>query len=154
MQRIKWSNEFEIGINVIDAQHRRIVSYINTLADVEGKVDRQAIAVVIDALVDYTYSHFAFEEALMEEADYEYLSVHQQTHDAFTRRISDLHQRFKDGKDVSSELGELLQTWLIDHIQSDDQSYAPKVREQYKLLDNKSNGSWISKTVSRFFPGE
>lgn len=152
MQRIKWSNEFEIGINVIDAQHRRIVSYINTLADVEGKVDRQAIAVVIDALVDYTYSHFAFEEALMEEADYEFLSVHQQTHDAFTRRISDLHQRFKDGDDVSSELGELLQTWLIDHIQSDDQSYAPKVREQYKLLDNKSNGSWISKTVNRFFP--
>ena len=153
MQRVKWTSEFEIGINVIDAQHRRIVSYINTLADVEGKIDRQALGVVIDALVDYTYSHFAFEEALMEEAGYEYLSVHQKTHEAFTRRIADLHQRFKQGEDVSSELGELLQTWLIEHIQSDDQSYAPTVRKQYSLLDNKSNGNWISNAVSRFFPG-
>ena len=152
MQRIKWSSDYDIGIKVIDAQHRRIVSYINTLADIEGKVDRQAVGALIDAVVDYTYSHFAFEEALMEEAGYEYLSVHQQTHDAFTRRISSLHQQFKQGDDVSSELGELLQTWLIEHIQSDDQSYAPRVRQQYSLIENKSDGNWIGNTVRRFFP--
>ena len=109
---------------------------------------------MLNALVDYTMSHFAFEEALMEEAGYEFLLVHQQTHQAFTRRINGLYDQFKQGRDVGSELGELLQTWLIEHIQSDDQSYAPCVREQFSVIKQKSDGKWIIDHVRRIFAKE
>ncbi len=152
MQRVEWGQEFEIGIKVIDSQHRRIVDYINSLVDMGDNGSHQEIAGLLEALLDYTYSHFAFEEALMEEAGYEFIAIHQNTHEAFSRRIRDLHDQFRDGRDVSGDLCNLLRTWLIDHIQNDDQSYAPVVKAKYHLLDNKSNGSWISNTLRRFFP--
>lgn len=151
MQHVEWTPELEIGINVIDTQHRRIVDYINVLIDSSDEDKRDEIALLIDSLVDYTYSHFSFEEALMEEAGYEFLSVHQQTHEAFIRKMDSVHQSFKQGDDVRDELCELLKTWLINHIMSDDQSYAPVVREKYAVIENKANGGWLNKTLHRFF---
>ncbi|MBT3206521.1 MAG: bacteriohemerythrin [Gammaproteobacteria bacterium] len=151
MNRIEWKPEFEVGIGVIDVQHHRIVDYINTLIESKGSTQHQELALIIDSLIDYTYSHFAFEEALMEEAGYEFLTVHQQTHEAFTRRLNVLHKSFRDGMDVSDELVELLKTWLINHIMSDDQSYVAVVREKFSVTDKMSDGGWFSKAYRRFF---
>ncbi|MCP4075613.1 MAG: bacteriohemerythrin [Gammaproteobacteria bacterium] len=151
MNHIEWKPEFEVGIGVIDVQHHRIVDYINSLIDSKGNAGRDDIGLIIDSLIDYTYSHFAFEEALMEEAGYEFFSVHQQTHEAFTQRLNVLHKSFKDGVDVSDELVELLKTWLINHIMSDDQSYVPLVRQKFSVTEKLSDGGWLSKTYHRFF---
>lgn len=151
MQRIEWNDEFEIGISVIDAQHRRIVEYINTLVDMGENAKSEEVASLIDSLVDYTCSHFAFEESLMEEAQYEFIEVHKGTHEAFGRRIKDLYTQFKDGKDVTRALGQLLQAWLVDHIMNDDQSYGPLVRQKFSQIENKANGTWIPKAISRYF---
>ncbi|MBL7003073.1 MAG: bacteriohemerythrin [Gammaproteobacteria bacterium] len=151
LQRVEWNDEFEIGIGVIDNQHKRIVEYINTLADMNKGTNPQEVDRLLNALVDYTLSHFAFEESLMEEAGYEYLTVHQGTHHAFIRKIEQMHNRFKNGEDVSLQLGELLLTWLLEHIQNDDQSYAPLVRDQFNLIESKSDGNWVANALNRFF---
>lgn len=151
MQRIEWSNEFEIGIDVIDTQHRRIIDYINTLVDLGKGINSEEICLVFDSLVDYTFSHFAFEESLMEEAEYEFTAVHQETHAAFSQRIRILQEEFNSGNDVRIQLAQLLQTWLIEHIQSDDQSYAPVVRNKFTQIKQKSNGNWLTIAIRRCF---
>lgn len=151
MQKVVWSKEFEIGIKVIDTQHQRIVEYINQLAEVEGQVGYDELAELINALIDYTYSHFAFEEALMEEAGYEFLPVHMRTHQAFTDQINDLHRRFKQGEDVTEAISSLLRTWLINHIQEDDQCYAPAIQQKMGLISKKEEGNWLSNTLGRLF---
>ena len=151
MSHIEWTQELEIGIGVIDGQHRRIVDYINTLDDVCQIPDREVVGQVIGDLIDYTYSHFAFEEALMEEAGYEFLSIHQNTHKAFCERIEQLRKRFDDGGDVAEPLAELLRTWLINHIISDDDSYAALVKEKLPRIEAKNQGTWLGSAVKRFF---
>ncbi len=151
MQRVQWSSEYEIGIKVIDTQHQRIVEYINKLVDLNGQAGHDEQAELINALIDYTYSHFAFEEALMEEADYEFLTIHIRTHQAFTDQINSLHRRFKQGEDVSADIGTLLMTWLINHIQDDDQSYAPVVQQKMGLIEKKDQGGWLSNTLGKLF---
>lgn len=151
MSHIEWTAELEVGIDVIDGQHRRIVDYINTLKDIGSDPDSRVVGRVIGDLIDYTYSHFAFEEALMEEAGYESLAIHQKTHRAFCERIDQLKQRFDNGEDVATPLSDLLQTWLIQHIMSDDSSYAPLVREKLPQIRGQDRGSWLSNTVKRFF---
>jgi hemerythrin len=106
---------------------------------------------VIGDLIDYTYSHFAFEEALMEEAGYEYLTIHQNTHKVFCERIDQFRKRFDDGDEVAEPLAELLRTWLINHIVSDDGSYADIVRAKMPRIKNKNQGNWLSNTAKRFF---
>lgn len=151
MAHIEWTSDLDTGIQVIDNQHKRIVGYINKLDDTRVTHYQEQISIVLNELVDYTLSHFTFKESLMEEAGYEYLAVHQQTHEAFTRRISDLHKSFRDGNDVSDEISELLEIWLINHIMSDDQSYAPLVRQKFSIINNKTDGSWLTRTYHRFF---
>ena len=151
MQKVEWSEKYQIGINVIDGQHKRIVDYINMLAEIESGNSEMQLAEIVDALLDYTYSHFAFEEVLMEEAGYEGLNFHQQTHEAFTQKIKTLHQRFLDGENISDEIGEVLKNWLLNHIMEDDRSYAPIVRNKISAIESKESGNWLSKTIGRFF---
>jgi len=151
MAHIEWTRGLEIGIGVIDGQHRRIVDYINTLDDVSQVHEREIVGQVIGDLIDYTYSHFAFEEALMEEAGYEFLTIHQNTHKAFCERIDQFRKRFEDGEDVADPLAELLRTWLISHIMSDDDSYAAVVKEKMPRIEAKNQGTWLGNAVQRFF---
>jgi hemerythrin len=150
MQKIEWTQEYEIGIKVIDGQHKRIIDYINKLVDAEAENSTEQLSEVVDSLLDYTYSHFAFEEALMEEAGYENLNFHQQTHEKFTQRIKDLHYRFLQGENISEEIGELLKRWLLNHIREDDQSYASVVKKNIREIEKKDSGNWM-KNILRFF---
>ena len=66
---LKWSVEYNTGIDVIDDQHRRILDYINEIADLKHSHDRVKMKEVLDNIIDYTQSHFTFEESLQEEAN-------------------------------------------------------------------------------------
>ncbi len=151
MPHIEWTDELEIGINVIDGQHRRIVDYINRLYELGDDPDRGQVAEIIELMVDYTLSHFAFEEALMEEAGYQYLHVHQNTHRSFTDRITGLRERFGKGEEVAKDLADLLNAWLLNHIISDDISYASQVKTTMLGIDDQREGNWVSTAVARFF---
>ena len=120
MAHIQWSDELNTDIDVIDSQHRRIVDYINNLEDVKGLNDRAVEERVLNELVDYTLSHFAFEESLMEDSGYGYINGHKRVHQLFVKRVSDFMQRFKLGEDITEELLMVLKAWLINHIKSDD----------------------------------
>jgi len=151
MALIEWTPELEIGIQVIDGQHRRIVDYINDLDEAEKTDNRDVIARVFEDLIDYTYSHFEFEEALMEEAGYDALTIHQSTHKAFRSKVDQLKTRFSQGEQVARDLVDLLKTWLLEHIMHDDQSYSSLVKEKMPRIQKQQSGNWISSAIKRFF---
>jgi hemerythrin len=151
MPRIEWTDELCIGIPVIDGQHKRIVDYINELHDAGATAPAATTGRIIDDLIEYTYSHFAFEESLMEEAGYDALPVHSKTHDAFRTRVDAIKARHLAGEDVAAELAELLQTWLIRHILNDDDSYAGLVKQKMPRIEGQQDGSWIGNAIKRFF---
>lgn len=151
MSRIEWSEDFNTGIHIIDVQHRRIVEYINQLDDVADTHERGQLMEVLVNLIDYTLSHFAFEESLMEEAGYEASSIHKKTHDAFRNRIQEIRQRFDAGEDVADELSQLLNTWLIGHIADDDGSYVPYVKRNMPEINTEQKMPWIRNKILEFF---
>lgn len=131
MARFDWSSKYELGVEVIDHQHQRIVHYINQLYAVPpSQQDKEAVYEVLNNLVDYTLSHFVFEEALLEEVDYSELAQHQQLHQNFSHLIDDIRGRFERGEAVSNQLAGLLQDWLISHIMTEDRKYVPLVQQQ------------------------
>lgn len=126
---VSWTADLSVGIDAIDDQHRRIVDYINELHAANKKHDRKAVARVLDDLMEYTVSHFSFEEALMERAGYRFLRPHKKVHEQFTRRVTEFRQRFRLGETVESELQETLVNWLMNHIRKEDKNYSATVRE-------------------------
>ncbi|MDO5673591.1 MAG: bacteriohemerythrin [bacterium] len=157
MAYITWSDSFNTTIDEIDNQHRQIVDYINKLDDARQSGDRTAITQIIDGLTDYTISHFAFEECLMEDAGYSFVKPHQSIHQAFIKRISSFKDRFKAGEEIGEELQNLLKVWLIQHIQRDDAAYVKAVKpKMMQLLESKdeeggSKGGWLARSMKKFF---
>lgn len=130
MTKLFWTDQLNVGIEVIDNQHRRIVDYINLLDEANmGNLTREDIGTLISDLVDYTISHFGFEESLQAEAGYPFLKVHQRVHGLFTRRVSDFMERFEKGEDITKTLHSMLVTWLLNHIKHDDADYVASVKK-------------------------
>lgn len=128
MSILAWTPELACGIHEIDSQHKRIVAYINQLYELRTTQDRARLADVIGEMVDYTMSHFAFEEELMENAGYSFSGPHRKVHQLFTRRVAEMQARFEAGEDVAAELHGMLSRWLFNHILHEDRAYVDAVK--------------------------
>lgn len=137
MAILNWVPALNIGIEEIDRQHRRIADYINRLYALRETPDRKLLGVVIAETVDYTLSHFAFEEAMIEEAGYMFSGPHKRVHELFIRRVTEIQQRFEAGEDVANELHGMLSRWLFNHIRNEDRGYVDTVKA-YQRMRNKN----------------
>lgn len=150
--RMEWSADYELGIALIDRQHRRIVDFINTLDELVDKPGaRLGVARVLHDLVDYTESHFGFEEALLAEAGFAELEAHRQTHARFTRRIEALQRQHEAGEAVAGELLTLLEKWLIHHILEEDAAYTGQVQALIDRIGREGLGAWANEHLRRYF---
>jgi hemerythrin len=152
MAHLIWKKNLDTGIDVIDGQHKQIVDYINKLDDARVTKNRLVIAKVIEDTVDYTVSHFGFEEALIEDAGYEFTRPHKRVHELFIKRVSEYKQRFDDGEDIADELHGLLSRWLFSHIQNDDAAYVPSVKASLSDIDrNQKKRGFFARSMKKFF---
>ena len=149
MDNFKWSADLDLGIDVIDSQHRRIVDYIN---EINVAIRQQDVAMVFDVmerLKDYTLDHFAFEEQLMNQAGYVLLDAHQQVHRRFEGKVNKMEQSLLNGQDpfgIARRVRTSLMAWLIQHIKQEDVDYVPVVK---KVLNKEK--SWIDGALKRIF---
>lgn len=150
--RMKWVPDYNTGIDVIDDQHKRILDFINQIDEVSDQTDRAQIKQVLDNIIDYTQSHFTFEESLQEEAGYKYRVPHKRVHDLFIKRIEAYRDRFEQGQSIENELNEVLSKWLINHIQHDDADYVGAVKTNMigiiKENEKKKGKNWFSRFFS------
>jgi len=149
MAHLVWQNDLNTGIEEIDSQHKRIVEMINHLYDAEKKGDKNEIREVLVDLVDYTQSHFAFEETLMEDAGYRFSRAHKKVHELFIRRVEEYRMRFDAGENIVQELRDTLSRWLFRHIRSEDAAYAETVKANMHTLSN--DQGWLSRSLKKFF---
>lgn len=150
---VVWTEELNTGIDVIDSQHMRIVDYINQMERAIERHDREQVGHLLEELVDYTLSHFAFEESLQQEAGYAYAKPHKAIHEAFAKRVIRYQERHAAGEDISRQVYEMLHTWLMHHIKRDDMAYVPDVKASLGRLQggDKKEGGWIGRALARFF---
>jgi len=132
MSFMPWNDEFVIGIERIDEQHRWLVDLTNALYDSLNGTDGEAqpIGELIEQLVEYTMNHFIVEEVLFQRLGYPGEEAHKAEHDRFNRQIIDLLYRHEDGEAVSVEALELLKSWLIHHILKVDKAYVAFFKEK------------------------
>ncbi len=125
MALITWGPKLEVGIGIIDKQHRGLIDLINELN--EAMVDGRSMEVmggIFDELVKYTHIHFGEEEGLMQKHGYESFEEHCHEHLVFTTQMAMYRQSFDEGSmKVGESVLEYLRSWLISHITSTDRGY-------------------------------
>lgn len=116
-------SEFEIGIDEIDSQHKRLYSLLEDLRKVTNSGFGYAANTILAELEIETRIHFAVEESLMRLLRYPETDSHTAEHLRLTKQLGSFKRRAQDF-DISSGLADFIQTWLIDHIVKDDRKLA------------------------------
>lgn len=153
---IKLPKEFRTGITTIDKQHQQLVDMVNHLGRIRGAVfenpknKKAATGQVVAEMLSYSFSHFAFEEELMQDANYKFFESHKRAHSLFVTRANEYRQRFTAGEDIIDELFDMLNRWLFNHIRNDDMAYAPALKTKILELDQTKAG-WLGRMLKRFF---
>jgi len=144
---IPWTDEFSVGIQEIDEQHKVLVNLLNNLY--EEAIIKQAslttIHAVLDELVQYTIVHFAVEESLYRIFNYPGYEIHAEQHQHLKKQVIDICIKLKTTENtVSLELLSFLRKWLKEHILQDDKAAASFLLQQ-NLQKSWSQRSWIGK---------
>ncbi|MDR0407732.1 MAG: bacteriohemerythrin [Campylobacteraceae bacterium] len=140
-----WDRSYELGISTIDKQHQKIVQYINDLHDALKTREKETIAYTIENITDYTISHFAYEESLMERADYPLIKEHKKSHEDFIKTIEKYRLSFREGRDIAGQLMAELQIWLTYHILNEDKSYSASIKQMLEKVSRKEEFKKIEK---------
>jgi hemerythrin len=128
VKALKWTADLSIGIELIDAQHKRIVDYINQLNDARQTGEKKAVGLVLEGLADYTLSHFGYEEAVMAAARFPGIAQHRRGHERFARQLAEYGHRYALGEEVAAEVLDTLNKWLLNHIKREDHDYMDLVK--------------------------
>lgn len=120
-----WKDNFNIGNEQVDLQHRLFLETLNEYYEIMfgGKsdvVDKE----LIDKLKAYVRMHFSFEEGLMESVGYEEIERHRKQHRYFESLVRDFETAHQQGKtETLSTAVSFLRDWFLNHILDQDKKF-------------------------------
>ena len=126
-ERPQFDAKFLVGVDQIDREHRQLFEIAARTYDSVGAGDATAQAVIrrsVAELIEYTATHFASEEGLMEAAAYPELAAHRLEHQHLLSRASDMEMRVEIGDpSMAMELPRFIYRWLTEHIEASDKKF-------------------------------
>ena len=123
---LEWKDEYSVGIDSIDQQHRRLVNLINQLhTAVTYSTGEEFEREALDELVDYTKTHFSYEEGLLEQNGYPDFDAHKAQHVAMIQKVDEVLTEYQKDQDTAMNNAlSYLSDWLINHINGTDKQYS------------------------------
>ncbi|PIT94377.1 hypothetical protein COT98_03945 [Candidatus Falkowbacteria bacterium CG10_big_fil_rev_8_21_14_0_10_39_9] len=124
-EHFKWSDDYVFNIKEIDDQHRYFVSLLDRVYDYFlESAPRSTQEIILDELVNYALIHFETEEKYFAEFNYEGAEDHKEAHRELKAKIMAFQDESKTGTaDLSDDLIDFLEDWLIDHLAKMDRKY-------------------------------
>jgi hemerythrin len=122
MDLLPWKEDYSVGIEEVDSQHKKLVEYINQLFEAMsvGK-GFEALSEILNGLTEYTVKHFFTEEKHMVVYVYPDYKKHKEEHKKLVDEVAHLKKEFEAGnKKLTVEVVNFLKEWLINHINGSD----------------------------------
>ena len=133
---VEWSENYATGIELIDKQHRELVSLTNELYRACTTGDEEIGAVFKEAMgrmVEYVRFHFSAELELLHRINFPEYPEHKRQHESLVKDILEAAKGYNEGRYlVPNNFVRTLKEWVFGHIAITDQIYALYVAEQKK----------------------
>ncbi len=125
IQYVVWKDDYSVGVEILDIQHKQILNIINDLYNTRYSNEKQsATGHALVLLKNYTVSHFAEEEGIMQKCGYNDLVFHKNTHDFLRQKTEHLVIMYRDiSGDLSIDVLDFLKEWWTKHIGEMDRKY-------------------------------
>jgi len=124
--RVEWKDAYSVGIESIDQQHKNLINLINMLqTTVDYSTGEAFERECLAAVVDYTKTHFVYEEGLMSKYGYPDFEAHKAQHQKMIDKINDLLAAYEEHPESAMKNAlDFLKQWLIRHINGTDKLYS------------------------------
>lgn len=125
MEKIIWGEDFSVGVRELDDQHKRIVTIVNTLLDMnDTNVGSEIISDTLTKMTQYASDHFKTEEQFMLDYGYpEYLSQKKQHQEFKKMTVNFCVGTMVHNATVPTEIFTYLKSWWTNHILKEDMKY-------------------------------
>ena len=129
---VEWKDSYSVGIDSIDQQHRKLLNLINQLQTaVDYSTGELFEREALDELVEYTKTHFSYEEGLMKDNDYPDFVAHKAQHEKMFKKVSEVLSEYENDKDTAmANAASYLKDWLVHHINGTDKEYSSYLIER------------------------
>lgn len=122
MTLVEWRDEFKTGIDEVDFEHRQMIELINESYN-EAKTQTSGMAVMdfLGEIFEKISAHFALEEKIMRERNYDQYKEHKEDHERLLDSIRDIMDEYMDESAMDEEkFGALLKEWFVNHFSTRD----------------------------------
>ena len=125
----QWNDEYTLGVEEIDKQHRRLIELADQVYLVLNdpwRLDKyNQILEVLGELKDYTVYHFKTEEEYMAKIGYKKRFSHAIEHSSFVEKLNavDLKEVDEAQEKHLMDLLDFITTWIVTHIMKTDRLY-------------------------------
>ncbi len=125
MEKMLWRDEYSVGVEQFDRQHRRLFEIINKLVTWTGDpTDFNFVSQILKEMFDYAKEHFTDEEKLMQQYGYPEIESQKKQHAYFLKTATELSEYPVAEKELNSgEIAEFLNVWWVIHILKWDMKY-------------------------------
>ena len=122
MSFLQWKNEYSVGIESMDDEHREMITLINSTYDKLGSnADPEQIDDCLAEIFNTISMHFALEERIMRNAAYAEFEAHKNDHEELLDRLRDLMDDFyADPATGAKALEQSLSDWFAGHFSTFD----------------------------------
>lgn len=127
-----WKDEYSVKVNQLDDQHKRLFTMLDEVYDkmMEFK-GGETVASVLSGIVNYTMTHLADEERLMQSYGYPEYASHKLAHDNLKARVQEYLDKEARGERVDLiDVALFLKNWLFSHIAEVDKRYSAYFNSQ------------------------
>ncbi|MBD5458100.1 MAG: response regulator [Lachnospiraceae bacterium] len=151
--QLVWQERYNIGIDSIDREHKKLFSILNKLlaAGKEGEKGRWACQEGIKYFKDHAMKHFLDEEAYMVSIHYAGFDTHRRLHDNFRRKTlpaleKELRQTDYSPESINHFLG-VCSGWMIGHTLTEDHAMVGKAASKWEGLLPEQTQEAMEKTI-------
>jgi len=131
---VTWDEKYATGIDLIDGQHKELVTIINELFQaclIGDETVSAAFKETMTRMVEYVRFHFGAEQKILERIKYPLFIEHRKQHDEMVYNILEAAKDFEEGKKfVPNHFVRTLRDWVFGHIAISDKRYAAYIAEQ------------------------
>jgi len=120
---IVWTDDFLIGIEELDYEHRGLIDDINRLhRDLLAEVDMARIEETLSSIHVRMQAHFALEEGVMVSHDYPHYREHKAEHERLLDEYTERMTKFERSPNLEDRVAmeTILRDWIVDHILTSD----------------------------------
>lgn len=122
MSVLQWREEFSVGIEEVDHEHRELIELIRDVQEeLHGDVDTDRMLEGLGEIYAQISAHFALEEKAMQAMNYAAYADHKEDHETLLDDLRDIMDEVEDlGVLDEAQLTDDLDRWFSDHFKTHD----------------------------------